>query len=70
MTWLHESSLAAYGTNRLVDHFRVTFLLARSGNEDASQKLELIVTELASRDIEETSHCQAHLVRFREKAAK
>jgi len=58
-----DMSTTVCGENLLVNRFRVTFILARSGDGDATKELEEIVAELASRDIAITRQLRPYLAR-------
>ena len=62
MIWIGTQKLTECGINNLVDRFRVTYLIVRSGDDAfAFHDLEDIMTELRQRPSEQTSPFVAYL---------
>ena len=68
MHWIGDLPLDRCGVNYLVDRFRVTYLILRSG-DSSSDDLEHIITELRQRPPEQTSPFYGYLKEFMHRAA-
>ena len=70
MSWIGTPKLEECGINHLVERFRVTYLIFRSGDDDsAATDLETIMAELRQRPPEQTSPFHGYLEEFMHQVA-